>query len=207
MCGICGELRLDGAPVDLGATHDGPIRRRGPDHDGSWTDGPLLFGHRRLAIIDLCDRSRPADGRSRSGAGAGVQRLHLQLPGTAAELLAKGYRFFSDGDTEVILKAYAEWGEQLRRASASACSPSRSGAGASARCFWPATGSASSRCTTAATPGAFRFASSSQALLAARGRGHRHRPGGAAPLLTLHCGRARTAHHSARRPQAGPGTR
>ena len=59
MCGICGELRFDGAPADLGAVNRmmDQIRRRGPDHGGSWSDGGLGFGHRRLAIIDLSIRS------------------------------------------------------------------------------------------------------------------------------------------------------
>ena len=59
MCGICGELRLDGAPADLDAIqrmmHE--LIRRGPDHGGSYSDGPLSFGHRRLSIIDLSVRS------------------------------------------------------------------------------------------------------------------------------------------------------
>ncbi len=59
MCGICGELRLDGAPADPGAivTMMDRLRRRGPDHGGSYSDGPLGMGHRRLAIIDLSPRS------------------------------------------------------------------------------------------------------------------------------------------------------
>ena len=59
MCGICGELRLDGAPADLDAIGRmmAELTRRGPDHGGSYSDGALAFGHRRLAIIDLSVRS------------------------------------------------------------------------------------------------------------------------------------------------------
>ncbi|MCB1880250.1 MAG: N-acetylglutaminylglutamine amidotransferase, partial [Gammaproteobacteria bacterium] len=55
MCGVCGELRFDGRPADLGAIQrmTARLERRGPDHGGSYSDGPLGFGHRRLAIIDL----------------------------------------------------------------------------------------------------------------------------------------------------------
>ena len=55
MCGLCGELRFDGRPADLDAIQrmTARLERRGPDHGGSYSDGPLGFGHRRLAIIDL----------------------------------------------------------------------------------------------------------------------------------------------------------
>ena len=55
MCGICGELRFDGRPADLAALQQMTARleRRGPDHGGSYSDGSLGFGHRRLAVIDL----------------------------------------------------------------------------------------------------------------------------------------------------------
>ena len=55
MCGICGELRFDGSPADTSAVArmSDKIARRGPDHAGVFSDGPLAFGHRRLAIIDL----------------------------------------------------------------------------------------------------------------------------------------------------------
>ena len=46
MCGICGELRFDGASPDMDAL-------RGPDHEGYYRNGALAFGHRGLSIIDL----------------------------------------------------------------------------------------------------------------------------------------------------------
>ena len=114
MCGICGELRLDGKMPDL--AHTGvmmeQLERRGPDHDGSYSDGPVALGHRRLAIIDLSNRSnQPLVDVDLD--------LVLVFNGTIynykelrAELITKGYHFFSDGDSETILKAYAEWGER-----------------------------------------------------------------------------------------------
>ena len=55
MCGICGELRFEGAPPNMQAVErlSEQLARRGPDHAGTFTDGPLALGHRRLAIIDL----------------------------------------------------------------------------------------------------------------------------------------------------------
>ena len=59
MCGICGELRLDGNAPSLEAVGKMIkwLERRGPDHEGSFSDGPLAFGHRRLSIIDLSEHA------------------------------------------------------------------------------------------------------------------------------------------------------
>ena len=113
MCGICGELRFDGAspdPLVIRRMSD-QLARRGPDHAGMISDGPLAFGHRRLAIIDLSSHAdQPMVDKD----------LHLALVfnGTIynykelrAELGQMGYAFFSEGDSEVILKAYHAWGE------------------------------------------------------------------------------------------------
>ncbi len=112
MCGICGELRFDGLPADLSAVErmSEKIARRGPDHAGVFSDGPLAFGHRRLAVIDLsADADQPMVDED--------LKLVLVFNGTIynykelrAELLGLGYRFFSDSDSEVILKAYHAWG-------------------------------------------------------------------------------------------------
>ena len=113
MCGICGELRFDGASPDRDAIQrmSEQMARRGPDHAGTFTSGPLAFGHRRLAIIDL---SASAD---QPMVDAALQ-LALVFNGTIynyrelrLDLIAMGYSFFSDGDSEVILKAYHAWGE------------------------------------------------------------------------------------------------
>ena len=113
MCGICGELRFDGASPDMRAIErmSEQLARRGPDHAGTFADGPLAFGHRRLAIIDL---SPSADQPMVDTA----LQLALVFNGTIynyrelrAELMAMGYTFFSEGDSEVILKAYHAWGE------------------------------------------------------------------------------------------------
>ena len=114
MCGICGELRFDATPPDMAAIErmSEQLARRGPDHAGTFADGPLAFGHRRLAIIDL---SASADQPMLDHA----LQLALVFNGTIynyrelrAELVGMGYSFFSEGDSEVILKAYHAWGEQ-----------------------------------------------------------------------------------------------
>jgi len=113
MCGICGELRLDGAPADLGAVARmmAPLTRRGPDHGGSYSDGPLGFGHRRLSIIDLSVRSHQPMVDQGLGLALVFNGTIYNYPELRRELTAQGYRFFSGGDTEVILKAWHAWGE------------------------------------------------------------------------------------------------
>lgn len=113
MCGICGELRFDGRRPDLAVIERmlSPLARRGPDDSGHYTCGPLAFGHRRLSVIDLSERShQPMVDEA--------LQLDIVFNGTIynykelrAQLTEKGYFFSSTGDTEVIIKAYAEWGE------------------------------------------------------------------------------------------------
>ena len=54
MCRICGELRFDATAPDSAAIArmSETLARRGPDHAGTYADGPVAFGHRHLAIID-----------------------------------------------------------------------------------------------------------------------------------------------------------
>ena len=114
MCGIGGELRLDGGEPDLALMGRmlQRLARRGPDHEGVWSDGPLLFGHRRLSVIDLSDRSNQPMVDPELGLALVFNGAIYNYRELRRDLLARGYRFFSVGDTEVILKAYAEWGEQ-----------------------------------------------------------------------------------------------
>src|ERR1700751_4565420 len=58
MCGICGEIRWDRQPADVGAITrmTAAMKSRGPDSDGLVAHGPVALGHRRLSIIDLSAR-------------------------------------------------------------------------------------------------------------------------------------------------------
>ena len=114
MCGICGELRFDGAAPDLAAIGrmSEQLARRGPDDAGTYQNGALAFGHRRLSIIDLSAAAHQPMVDT-------ALQLTLVFNGTIynyqalqGELRALGYTFFSDGDSEVILKAYHAWGEE-----------------------------------------------------------------------------------------------
>lgn len=113
MCGICGELRFDGASPDLGAIRRmlPPLQRRGPDRGGSYSDGPLAFGHRRLAVIDLSAHANQPMVDQALGLALVFNGTIYNYRELRRELRGLGYRFFSTGDTEVILKAWAAWGE------------------------------------------------------------------------------------------------
>jgi asparagine synthase (glutamine-hydrolysing) len=113
MCGICGELRFDGQAPDeavLTSMID-TLARRGPDAGGQYISGPVAFGHRRLAVIDLSARSSQPMVDSALDLVLVFNGTIYNYPELREQLGAKGYSFFSDGDSEVILKAWAEWGE------------------------------------------------------------------------------------------------
>lgn len=114
MCGICGELRFDQSVPDMDALKrmTAKLARRGPDHEGFFNGGALVFGHRRLSIIDLTahsDQPMVDDDLKLALVFNGTIYNYKEL---RAELMEMGYDFFSDGDTEVILKAYHAWGEK-----------------------------------------------------------------------------------------------
>jgi asparagine synthase (glutamine-hydrolysing) len=114
MCGICGELRLDDAVPSLAALQrmTGAMAARGPDGAGAFQSNRLSVGHRRLRIIDLTEHAQQPMIDSTLGLGVVYNGAIYNYPELRAALAAKGHRFFSTGDTEVIIKAYAEWGEQ-----------------------------------------------------------------------------------------------
>ena len=112
MCGLAGEIRFDGAGADIGALGRMCDRMapRGPDGSGVWSDGPIGLGHRRLSIIDLSAAGHqpmvdPALGLTVAFNGCIYNYRELR-----AELAGRGHQFFSTSDTEVLAKAYGEWG-------------------------------------------------------------------------------------------------
>ncbi|MDR3353060.1 MAG: N-acetylglutaminylglutamine amidotransferase [Zoogloeaceae bacterium] len=112
MCGICGELRFDhqGADVDALERMMNALRRRGPDSGGSFQEEALAFGHRRLAVIDLSAQANQPMLDAALGLALVFNGTIYNYRELRQELRALGYSFFSEGDTEVILKAYHAWG-------------------------------------------------------------------------------------------------
>ncbi|WP_306323157.1 MULTISPECIES: asparagine synthase (glutamine-hydrolyzing) [unclassified Streptomyces] len=117
MCGITGWVSFDRDLRTSAETLDAMTRTmecRGPDDRGTWIEGPAALGHRRLAIIDLPGGRQPmaldtAEGKIAlvySGETYNYTELREQLT-------ARGHRFTTDSDTEVVLRGYLEWGERL----------------------------------------------------------------------------------------------
>ncbi|MFE1886164.1 asparagine synthase (glutamine-hydrolyzing) [Streptomyces diastatochromogenes] len=117
MCGITGWVSFHSdartqTPVIEAMT--ATLAPRGPDAGGVWVGERAAIGHRRLAVIDLeggvqpmADRpDEPAIVLSYSGEVYNHHRLR-------AELRDRGHVFRTRSDTEVVLRAYAEWGEAV----------------------------------------------------------------------------------------------
>ena len=113
MCGICGEIRFDGqtASSDAVARMRDPMQPRGPDGCGLFQSGAIATGHRRLKIIDLSEHAQQPMLDPELGLGIVFNGCIYNYRELRTELQARGYRFFSSGDTEVVVKAYHAWGE------------------------------------------------------------------------------------------------
>jgi len=114
MCGIAGFVEPDSAP-DM--RHDAVARmcrlmvHRGPDDGAIESAAHATLGMRRLAIFDLANGRQPMtspDGRLRIVFNGAIYNFH-QL---RDELSAAGFTFRTSCDTEVLLAAYAQWGER-----------------------------------------------------------------------------------------------
>jgi asparagine synthase (glutamine-hydrolysing) len=115
MCGFSGEIRTDGAIADVGAVARmaATMERRGPDGAGVYAQGPVALGHQRLKIIDLSDKAAQPMVDPDLGLSIVFNGCIYNYPQLRRELTEAGYRFFSTGDTEVILKAYHRWGPRF----------------------------------------------------------------------------------------------
>ena len=111
MCGLCGVVELDREPDR--ATVDrwlDELAHRGPDGRGVFADDGVCLGHLRLAILDLSDAGlQPMQDGELQLLHNGEIYNYLEL---RDELRAKGHAFSTGTDSEVILAAYREWGEE-----------------------------------------------------------------------------------------------
>ncbi|HEY7632971.1 MAG TPA: hypothetical protein VH817_19855, partial [Thermoleophilaceae bacterium] len=113
MCGIGGAVSLSLSPLrnaqgTVELMND-LLRHRGPDGEATWVHDHEVaaFAHRRLAIIDLDSGDQPmTDGGGNWVTHNGEIYNYIELRG----LLGKD-RFRTSSDTEVILRAYRQWGE------------------------------------------------------------------------------------------------
>ena len=112
MCGICGEITFDGSPARasrIEAMTDA-MAPRGPDGSGLVLRGRVGFGHRRLKIIDLSEAAAQPFTDTALGLTIAFNGCIYNYPELRKSLEEKGHTFASTGDTEVILKAWKEWG-------------------------------------------------------------------------------------------------
>ncbi|NRA65133.1 MAG: asparagine synthase (glutamine-hydrolyzing) [Pseudobacteriovorax sp.] len=112
MCGISGVFHLDGKIVasPILKRMNQAIAHRGPDDSGIFVDGSIGLGHRRLSILDLSPAGhqpmQSPDGRFVMSYNGEIYNF-LEL---RAELESLGHKFYSQSDSEVVLKSFVEWG-------------------------------------------------------------------------------------------------
>ncbi len=118
MCGIAGWISFG---RDLAPEHKTveamteTMSCRGPDDSGTWISGPAGLGHRRLAVIDLPGGRQPMSTERPSGESVAMVYSGecYNFEELRGELGARGHRFTTDSDTEVVLHGYLEWGEAV----------------------------------------------------------------------------------------------
>lgn len=114
MCGIVGIFDLNGpGPIDRDLLHkmNETQFHRGPDEGGIHVEPGVGLGHRRLSIIDLSTGQQPLFNED----GSVVVTFNGEIynfPELSDELKAAGHIFKTHSDTEVIVHAWEEWGEQ-----------------------------------------------------------------------------------------------
>lgn len=112
MCGIAGIVHLSGAPVDPGQIDcvTDALAHRGPDGRGTYLKGNVALGHRRLKIVDLSEAAAQPMSTEDGAYSLVFNGEIYNFKELRSRLEAKGVRFRSTGDTEVLLKLYAEEG-------------------------------------------------------------------------------------------------
>ncbi|MEO3977690.1 asparagine synthase (glutamine-hydrolyzing) [Streptomyces sp. CAU 1734] len=120
MCGIAGWVSFDPAAPVTAAVADAmtaTMACRGPDAHGLWLGPSVALGHRRLSVVDPAGGSQPMlfehDGDTVIALTySGEVFNHREL---RRELTGRGHTFRTSSDTEVVLHAYLEWGEDFTR--------------------------------------------------------------------------------------------
>lgn len=112
MCGIAGFMGQVENRADVIRNMTEVITHRGPDSDGFFTDDNISMGFRRLSIIDLGAGHQPIYNEDKS--------LILTFNGEIynykdlrKELIAKGHKFYTDTDSEVLVHGFEEWKEDM----------------------------------------------------------------------------------------------
>lgn len=111
MCGFVGFCSKNVKDKNVIKEMNNQIIHRGPDSDGYFFDKDVNFGFRRLSIIDLHEGSQPILNESGDTAIIFNGEIY-NYQELREDLVAKGYKFKTHTDTEVILHGYEEYGEE-----------------------------------------------------------------------------------------------
>ena len=117
MCGICGIVNFNATePVDrhLVERMTSAQAHRGPDDHGYFVEGNAGLGHRRLSIIDLSGGKQPIFNEDESVVVVFNGEIY-NFAELTADLMSRGHHFATRSDTETIVHAYEEYGEQCMR--------------------------------------------------------------------------------------------
>lgn len=114
MCGIAGIFNINGSSVSMNILKQmtGILKHRGPDGEGFWNGGFIGFGHRRLAVIDVSEAGAQPMISEDGSIFITYNGEVYNYKEIRKELKKRNYSFKSNTDTEVILKAYQEWGQE-----------------------------------------------------------------------------------------------
>jgi asparagine synthase (glutamine-hydrolysing) len=141
MCGIAGifhfELDRRADSKAIKAMTD-CLSHRGPDGEGFYINNNITLGHRRLSIIDLKTGDQPMFSEDRSIVIIFNGEIYNYIE-LREELKALGHQFRTNSDTEVIIKAYQQWGLDCQ-ISSMACGHLRYGMKNDSNFFCPGTG-------------------------------------------------------------------
>lgn len=116
MCGLCGYLgdRPTGDDKQVLARMTATLYRRGPDAQGEHHGSPIHLGHRRLSVIDPAGSAQPLFSAHRQQVLVFNGEIY-NYRALRDELRERGHKFQTEGDGEVILAGYREWGEAVVR--------------------------------------------------------------------------------------------
>ena len=111
MCGIIGQVRRDARPVDRSTMERmcAALEHRGPDSRGLHVDGQVGLGIQRLRVIDLQTGDQPIYNEDASVVVVLNGEIY-NFRELRRDLLRRGHRFATEGDTEVIVHLYEEMG-------------------------------------------------------------------------------------------------
>lgn len=112
MCGLAGYLGPGVMPDGVLARMTGRLGHRGPDDEGYYRQAPVALGHRRLSVIDVAGSPQPMstpDGDLTCVFNGEI----YNFAEVRRTLAGRGHAFRTQGDTEVLLYAYREWGEGM----------------------------------------------------------------------------------------------